>query len=81
MKAASAAPLTPPDGRVWQLTSTVKGNLDALALVDSDRACGPWPGTTSGSRYAPPASTSGTSSAPWTCTPATPERWVWKAPA
>ncbi|WSW50633.1 SDR family NAD(P)-dependent oxidoreductase [Streptomyces platensis] len=44
MKAASAAPLTPPDGRVWQLTSTVKGNLDALALVDSDRACGPLAG-------------------------------------
>ncbi|WP_370682725.1 SDR family NAD(P)-dependent oxidoreductase [Streptomyces lydicamycinicus] len=40
MKAASAAPLTPPDGRAWQLTSTAKGNLDALSLVDSDRACG-----------------------------------------
>ncbi|GAA5609374.1 type I polyketide synthase [Streptomyces platensis] len=44
MKAASAAPLTPPDGRAWQLTSTAKGNLDALALVDSDRACGPLAG-------------------------------------
>ncbi|WP_437344859.1 SDR family NAD(P)-dependent oxidoreductase [Streptomyces tubercidicus] len=41
MKAASAAPLTPPDDRAWQLTSTAKGNLDALALVGSDRACGP----------------------------------------
>ena len=44
MKAASATPLTPPDGRAWQLTSTAKGNLDALALVNSDRACGPLAG-------------------------------------
>ncbi|MGY5123584.1 SDR family NAD(P)-dependent oxidoreductase [Streptomyces nigrescens] len=44
VKAASAAPLTPPDGRAWQLTSTAKGNLDALTLVDSDRACGPLAG-------------------------------------
>ncbi|WP_425578366.1 SDR family NAD(P)-dependent oxidoreductase, partial [Streptomyces albiaxialis] len=40
-KAAPSAPLTPPDGRAWQLASTAKGNLDALALVESDRACGP----------------------------------------
>ncbi|UYB43885.1 SDR family NAD(P)-dependent oxidoreductase [Streptomyces sp. Je 1-4] len=44
VKAASTAPLTPPDGPAWQLTSTAKGNLDALALVDSDRACGPLAG-------------------------------------